>query len=419
MMRRWRWLLLVALLIGGALPARVGPVLAAPSLDLSVWRGPCDVPIVAQGTEFPPGLLVRFTVRVEDGTGEEIPVAELAVRDDGTVSATVELTKYFPGCDTPSQVARQYRISVRDSATASLLAYAIYIVDAEAAPTATLILDPASGPCAVADPPIVVRGTNFPPGATVLLDVRAATGDPTTFPAGVVAADGTIVGSVRLVGCGPNTPIGTTFSVVAYSNDVPGAGPQTLLATAIFTVAAPTNDQLCFPQTGKCVAGRFLNQWRSTGGLAINGYPLSDVFTEKLEDGKQYQVQYFERVRMEYHPENQPPYDVLLGQFGRRIVATVPGAPTAPVPPQNGYTYFPETSHNVGPRFGDYWRANGGLAQFGYPLTELFEQQLEDGNTYQVQYFERARLELHPENQPPYDILLGQFGRQILAESGH
>ena len=33
-----------------------------------------------------------------------------------------------------------------------------------------------------------------------------------------------------------------------------------------------------------------------------------------------------------------------------------------------------------------------------------------------MQYFERARFEHHPENQPPYDILLGQFGRRILGE---
>jgi hypothetical protein len=32
-----------------------------------------------------------------------------------------------------------------------------------------------------------------------------------------------------------------------------------------------------------------------------------------------------------------------------------------------------------------------------------------------VQYFERARFEYHPENPAPYDILLGQFGRQILG----
>jgi len=416
-MRRWRWVLLMALLLTGALPTRVGTALAAPSLDLSVWRGPCSVPIVAQGTEFTPGLIVRFTVRDEAGPGTEIAVGELVVKEDGTVSATVKLTDHFPGCDTPSQVVRQYRISARDAATESLLAYAVYIVDAEAAPTATITLDPASGPCTVADPPVVVRGANFPPGVTVLLDVRAATGDPTTFPAGKVAVDGTIVANARLVGCGPTTPLGTTFSIVAYSNDIPGAAPQTLLATAIFTVAAPTNEQLCFPQTGKCVSGRFLNQWRAAGGLPINGYPLSDLLTEKLEDGKTYQVQYFERVRMEYHPENQPPYDVLLGQFGRRILAGIPDAPAAPVAARDGSIFFLETGHNVDADIFAYWLVNGGLPQFGYPLTEEFVQRLEDNQLYVVQYFERARIERHPENDAPYKLQLGQFGRTICGQA--
>ncbi|HEX5502676.1 MAG TPA: hypothetical protein VFW96_08640 [Thermomicrobiales bacterium] len=175
----------------------------------------------------------------------------------------------------------------------------------------------------------------------------------------------------------------------------------------------------CFAQTGYCVAGRFLDYWTAHGGLAINGYPLSDEFTETLEDGKPYTVQYFERVRMEYHPENaDPQYQVLLGQFGRRILAGVSGAPTAAATPQAGSTFFPVTGHNVDARFMAYWNAHGGLAQFGYPLSEAFTQTLEDGKTYMVQYFERARFERHPANQPPYDVELGQFGRRILAARG-
>jgi hypothetical protein len=41
-------------------------------------------------------------------------------------------------------------------------------------------------------------------------------------------------------------------------------------------------------------------------------------------------VQYFERARFELHPDNAPPYDVLLGQFGRRIVGAL--NPNAPLP---------------------------------------------------------------------------------------
>ena len=41
---------------------------------------------------------------------------------------------------------------------------------------------------------------------------------------------------------------------------------------------------------------------------------------ETLDDGKSYRVQYFERARLEHHPENPAPYDVLLGQFGRTVL---------------------------------------------------------------------------------------------------
>jgi len=176
-------------------------------------------------------------------------------------------------------------------------------------------------------------------------------------------------------------------------------------------------DAACFKHAdNQCMAGPFREYWEAHGGLAGNGYPLTGEMVERLEDGRRYQVQYFERARLEFHPEaTDPAYRVQRGQFGRRILAAVPDAPTASVPARDGYAYFPETGHNVGPRFGAYWREHGGLAQFGFPLTELFEQRLAAGNIYTVQYFERARFALHPENAAPYDLLLGQFGRRILA----
>jgi hypothetical protein len=72
-----------------------------------------------------------------------------------------------------------------------------------------------------------------------------------------------------------------------------------------------------FKETGKTVAGRFLQYWEQNGGLAQQGFPLSEEFMEKSDlDGKTYRVQYFERAVFEYHPENKPPYDVLLSQLG-------------------------------------------------------------------------------------------------------
>jgi len=208
-----------------------------------------------------------------------------------------------------------------------------------------------------------------------------------------------------------------------------GGGTATLLADGrvlvvgetlaeLYMEDAPAPPRRCFAEIGRCVQGRFLAYWEAHGGLALNGYPLGDETSQTLEDGQAHIVQYFERTRLEYHPRNVgTPYEVLLGQFGRRVLATVPDAPTAPVQAEAGYRYFPETGHNVGPRFAAYWEAHGGLAQFGFPLSEPFEQTLESGETYTVQYFERARFEYHPENAAPYDVLLGQFGRQILAST--
>ncbi len=72
-----------------------------------------------------------------------------------------------------------------------------------------------------------------------------------------------------------------------------------------------------FPQTGHNVCGRFLQYWNEHGGLAQQGYPISEAFTETSAlNGRPYTVQYFERAVFEMHPENQPPYDVLLSQLG-------------------------------------------------------------------------------------------------------
>ena len=65
--------------------------------------------------------------------------------------------------------------------------------------------------------------------------------------------------------------------------------------------------------------------------------PLSGLMTETLSDGKQYQVQWFERARFELHPENAAPYDVLLGLLGNEVGGgSAPAAATAPAPTAKG-----------------------------------------------------------------------------------
>jgi hypothetical protein len=72
--------------------------------------------------------------------------------------------------------------------------------------------------------------------------------------------------------------------------------------------------------------------------------------------------------------------------------------------------YFPQTGHHLGGRFLTYWRANGGLYQFGYPLTE---EKTESGLT--VQYFERAVFEYHSGNAPEWRVLQRRLGADQTA----
>lgn len=70
----------------------------------------------------------------------------------------------------------------------------------------------------------------------------------------------------------------------------------------------------------------------------------------------------------------------------------------APDPHQQGVQYFPQTGHTLRGSFLDYWNKHGALSQFGYPITEEFmEADGPDNKSLQVQYFEKAKFEHHPE----------------------
>jgi hypothetical protein len=181
---------------------------------------------------------------------------------------------------------------------------------------------------------------------------------------------------------------------------------------AIPARAEPAGDQY-FAETGHTVKGIFLDYWKSHGGLPQQGYPLSEELSETSElDGKTYTVQYFERAVFELHPENQAPYNVLLMQLGTFQYKNNYGDAGAPGQRAHaGGEIFRETGFYVGGRFLEYWKSNGGLAQQGYPISNEFQESSRlDGKTYTVQYFERAVFELHPENKPPFDVLLSQLG---------
>jgi hypothetical protein len=194
------------------------------------------------------------------------------------------------------------------------------------------------------------------------------------------------------------------------------------------TPASAAEKPRCFkkenPAFLHCISGQFKTFWERNGGLAVFGYPLSTVTTEKGPAGD-LQVQWFERARMELHPESRPPYDVqltllgeaLLGAQGRDWRAAGQGQS------QPGCLFFAQTSHAVCGPFLSYYRSHGlqfdshpavradeSLALFGLPLTEPAMERASDGKEYLTQWFERARFELHPENPPASRVLLGLLG---------
>jgi hypothetical protein len=149
---------------------------------------------------------------------------------------------------------------------------------------------------------------------------------------------------------------------------------------------------------------RLAGFWRSRGGLDIYGMPL----TQPLVQPNGIIVQYFERARLEYHSDLAgTPNAVLIGLLGVELGYGSPATATsAPTSTAELAWYFPATQHLIGKQFRSYWWNRGGLAIFGLPIGEA---RMEDGRL--VQYFERARFELHPELAgTAYEVQLGQLG---------
>ncbi|HUP28033.1 MAG TPA: glycosyl hydrolase family 18 protein [Chloroflexia bacterium] len=179
-----------------------------------------------------------------------------------------------------------------------------------------------------------------------------------------------------------------------------------------------TAAKVYFPQTRHSLTGPFLRYWQQKGGLPIFGYPLTEEFTEiSHTNGKRYKVQYFERNRFEYHPENKAPNDVQLGLLGVQVTAGRAFEPASSPVPGPDTVFFPQVKHTLSGQFFKHWQDNGGLGQFGYPISEpVMEQSRIDGKTYTVQYLQRARFELHSlaDPQPNTIVLLGLLGLDVL-----
>jgi hypothetical protein len=226
---------------------------------------------------------------------------------------------------------------------------------------------------------------------------RSRDSDPAPLPSvlGQANAAGRSGAESRSIGAAADTGSGTSGNASSGTNG--GTGSAALPQGA-------NQDQ-----AGLQVASPFVEFYNQRGGERIFGKPISDV---TQENGRT--VQYFERARMELWPElNNPQYTVQLGLLGVEFTQGMffPNQRFFVSQPDQAYTRI--TEHGVSQRFLQFWQQNGGLDIFGHPISEEIQEMLpSDMKLHTVQYFERARLEYHPDS-PGNEIQIGLLGREI------
>jgi len=218
-----------------------------------------------------------------------------------------------------------------------------------------------------------------------------------------------------------------------------------VLSCLLFPVAssAAITGERCFAEAGNCISGDIRSFWERNGGLAVFGFPTSKQRVMQIE-GKSVEAQNFERNRIELHPENLAPYNVLIGRVGALNMQQIFGGDyTNTVTPLDYESstdargallkndrkckWFAVTRQFVCNEFLQYWATHGiqldtssgineaeSLALFGLPLSGQFRHTV-NGQELEVQIFERARFEYHPENKQPYVVLLGLLGNEFLT----
>lgn len=156
-----------------------------------------------------------------------------------------------------------------------------------------------------------------------------------------------------------------------------------------------------FEETGYTVQSEFLYFFNKYGGANSLGYPLTK---EIVVDG--WRVQYFEKGRLEYHPENEPAYRVTVGWLGELLNRHRPPIPTENIPSGDArdYRYYPQTGHTISGDFLNYFDSHGGSVRFGLPISEPF---LWEGRL--AQDFQSARFFWTPHAEEP--VILEEIGR--------
>ncbi len=170
-----------------------------------------------------------------------------------------------------------------------------------------------------------------------------------------------------------------------------------------------------FPETKQTVGHDFLKVWNEYGGLDIFGFPIGP---EHIKNGLL--VQDFERARMELHPElagsGGPDPTVALGLVGQERAAQL-GLQWPRADNTGEGLYFDATGQEITGDFLWYWQNRGGERIFGWPISPAAEMvNPADGKSYLTQWFQRARMEYHPEMPEGQRIVLGALGTELASD---
>lgn len=175
------------------------------------------------------------------------------------------------------------------------------------------------------------------------------------------------------------------------------------------SIAQSDTDSVYFPQTGFKVEGEFLEKYQSAvDPLLVYGYPITNAFrAPDSSPAAGLTIQYFQKARFELHPEKAPGERIVVSPLGVYLydLEQLDSKPisTASHP---ACRYFAATQHQTCFAFLKFFEANGGVEQFGNPISEIINL-----NGQLIQYFEKARFEWHPERPSGKRVALTNLGQ--------
>jgi hypothetical protein len=180
--------------------------------------------------------------------------------------------------------------------------------------------------------------------------------------------------------------------------------------SAIVFADSPSSYCTYVAETGHNIHGAFLLFYRSHNGTTNFGLPLTEAFSEK---GRL--VQYFERARLEFFPENPPSLQVQVGMLGLEYYnITDPPIRIEAIPPRNNpnFLYFEESGQMISFALKEAFDKYGGRELLGYPVSGI---RYESGKF--VQYFQRQRLVWDPLTTGANKVVLSPVGQLALDKN--